>query len=117
MGPGKIEDSMLHDGLVDPFMNYHMGITAENVAEKCGITREMQDRFAVNSHNKAEKAWAEGKYDNDIVPITTKVKGQEVVFDHDETYRKDAKYENFAKTEAYLQRRRNSNSRKCFPDQ
>ena len=97
MGPGKIEDSMLHDGLVDPFMNYHMGITAENVAEKCGITREMQDRFAVNSHNKAEKAWAEGKYDNDIVPITTKVKGQEVVFDHDETYRKDAKYENFAK--------------------
>ena len=56
MGPGTIEDSMLHDGLVDLFMNYHMGITAENVAEKCGITREMQDRFAVNSHNKAEKS-------------------------------------------------------------
>ena len=88
---------MLHDGLVDPFMNYHMGITAENVAEKCGITREMQDRFAVNSHNKAEKAWAEGKYDQDIVPIKTKVKREEVIFDHDETYRKDAKYENFAK--------------------
>ena len=56
MGQGKIEDSMLHDGLVDPFMNYHMGVTAENVAEMCNITREMQDEFAVQSHNKAEKS-------------------------------------------------------------
>jgi acetyl-CoA C-acetyltransferase len=62
MGPGELLDSMLYDGLVDPFMNYHMGITAENVAEKCGITREMQDEFAVLSHQKAAKAWAEGKY-------------------------------------------------------
>lgn len=97
MGPGTIEDSMLHDGLVDPFMNYHMGITAENVAEMCGITREMQDRFAVESHKKAEKAWAEGKYDEDIVPITIKSKKGDVIFDHDETYVKDAKYENFQK--------------------
>ena len=97
MGPGKLEDSMLHDGLVDPFKNYHMGITAENVAKKCGITREMQDRFAVESHHRAEKAWAEGKYDQDIVPITVKQKKSEVVFDHDETYIKDAQYENFAK--------------------
>ena len=67
MGPGRLEDSMLYDGLVDPFKNYHMGITAENVAKKCRITREMQDRFAVESHRRAEKAWAEGKYDQDIV--------------------------------------------------
>lgn len=97
MGQGKIEDSMLHDGLVDPFMNYHMGVTAENVAEMCNITREMQDAFAVQSHNKAERAWAEGKYDQDIVPIKTKVKGKEVIFDHDETYRKGATLESFAK--------------------
>lgn len=100
MGPGKIEDSMLHDGLVDPFMNYHMGVTAENVAEKCGITREMQDQFAVESHHKAEKAWAEGKYDQDIVPITLKSKKGDTVFDHDETYVKDAKLENFSKLSA-----------------
>lgn len=97
MGPGTIQDSMLYDGLVDPFMNYHMGITAENVAEKCGITREMQDEFAVSSHQKAEKAWAEGKYDQDIVPITIKSRKGDFVFDHDETYIKDAKLENFAK--------------------
>ena len=97
MGQGTVEDSMLHDGLVDPFMNYHMGITAENVAEMCGITREMQDRFAVLSHNNAQRAWAEGKYDADIVPITIKSKKGDFVFDHDETYQKDARYENFEK--------------------
>lgn len=100
MGPGKVEDSMLHDGLVDPFMNYHMGITAENVAEKCGITREEMDRFSVESHRKAEKAWAEGKYDCDIVPITIKSRKGETLFQEDETFIKDAQYENFAKLPA-----------------
>lgn len=97
MGPGRIEDSMLYDGLVDPFMDYHMGITAENVAEKCGITRQMQDEFALESHRKAEKAWLEGKYDEDIVPIVIKSKKGDVVFNHDETYIKNAQYENFEK--------------------
>jgi acetyl-CoA C-acetyltransferase len=97
MGPGEVLDSMLYDGLVDPFMNYHMGITAENVAEKCNITREMQDEFSVNSHQKAAKAWKEGKYDNDIVPIKIKKRKEEIIFDRDETYMEDAKMENFAK--------------------
>ena len=97
MGPGTVEDSMLHDGLVDPFMNYHMGVTAENVADMCGITREDMDRFSVESHRKAEKAWAEGKYDQDIVPITVKSKKGDYIFKEDETYIKDAQYENFAK--------------------
>ncbi len=97
MGPGELLDSMLYDGLVDPFMNYHMGITAENVAEKCGITREMQDEFAVRSHQKAAKAWAEGKYDQDIVPITIKGKKGDVIFKTDETFLEDAKLENFTK--------------------
>ncbi len=97
MGPGRIEDSMLYDGLVDPFMDYHMGITAENVAEKCGITRQMQDEFALESHRKAEKAWLEGKYDEDIVSVVIKSKKGDVVFNHDETYIKNAQYENFEK--------------------
>lgn len=97
MGPGEVLDSMLYDGLVDPFMNYHMGITAENVAEKCGITREMQDEFAVQSHQKAAKAWAEGKYDQDIVPITLKGKKGDVVFKRDETFLENATLENFTK--------------------
>jgi len=96
MGPGRIEDSMLHDGLVDPFMNYHMGVTAENVADMCHITREEMDEFSVNSHRKAEKAWAEGKYDCDIVPITVKTKKGNVIFKEDETFIKNAQYENFA---------------------
>lgn len=100
MGPGKIEDSMLHDGLVDAFMNYHMGITAENVAEKCNITREMQDQFSLESHRKAEKAWAEGKYDQDIVPITVKSSKGETIFNHDETYVKGAELEGFSKLKA-----------------
>jgi acetyl-CoA C-acetyltransferase len=99
MGPGRLEDSMLHDGLVDPFMNYHMGITAENVAEMCNITREEMDRFSVESHRKAEKAWAEGKYDEDIVPITVKSKKGDYIFKEDETFRKNAQYENFEKLE------------------
>ena len=97
MGPGAVEDSMLHDGLVDPFMNYHMGVTAENVAEMCNISKEEMDRFSVESHRKAEKAWAEGKYEKDIVPITVKTKKGDIVFKEDETYVKDAQYENFAK--------------------
>lgn len=97
MGHGELRDSMLYDGLVDPFCNYHMGITAENVAEKYGITREMQDRWAVRSHNLAQQAWESGKFSEDIVPVKIKVKKEEVLFDKDETYIENASYENFAK--------------------
>lgn len=98
MGNNKILDSMMYDGLIDPFMDYHMGITAENVAEKCGITREMQDEFALRSHNLAEKAWNEGKYDDDIVPIEIpKRRGDPDVFTRDETFRSGAKLEDFTR--------------------
>ena len=97
MGHGELRDSMLYDGLVDPFCNYHMGITAENVAKKYGITREMQDRWAVRSHNLAQQAWESGKFSEDIVPVKIKVKKEEVLFDKDETYIENASYENFAK--------------------
>lgn len=96
MGGGELRDGMLYDGLVDPFYNYHMGMTAENVAEKYGITRETQDRWAVRSHNLAQQAWESGKYDGDIAPVTVKKKKEESLFRKDETYIENAKYEDFA---------------------
>ncbi|MGF6905591.1 thiolase family protein [Fusobacterium sp. PH5-44] len=97
MGAGKIEDSMLHDGLIDPFMNYHMGVTAENVADMCNVTREEMDMFSLESHIKAGKAWASGKYNDDIIPITIKTKKGDMIFKEDETYVKNPQYENFEK--------------------
>lgn len=98
MGNGELLDGMLYDGLVDPFMNYHMGITAENVAQKCSITREMQDEFALRSHTLAAKAWKEGKFDADIVPVTVpQKKGTAIVFDKDETVRENITIEDLKK--------------------
>lgn len=97
MGPDTIQDGMLYDGLVDPFMHYHMGITAENVAKKCGITREEMDQFALESHQKAEAAIKAGKFKDDIVPVEIKTRKGVQIFDEDETVRFGAKYEDFAK--------------------
>jgi acetyl-CoA C-acetyltransferase len=87
MNNGEIIDSMINDGLEDTFHHYHMGITAENVAEKYGITRTMQDEFSADSQQKAQKAIAEGKFKDEIVPIEIKVKKKAVVFDTDEAPR------------------------------
>lgn len=84
MGDGTMTDTMIKDGLWDYFNNYHMGITAENVAEKYSITRDAQDEFAVSSQNKAEAAIKAGKFKTEIVPVTLKVKKQDVLFDTDE---------------------------------
>ncbi|KAA8671776.1 acetyl-CoA C-acetyltransferase [Clostridium sp. MT-14] len=85
MGDGKLVDSMLRDGLFDAFNNYHMGITAENVAEQWHITREMQDEFSASSQQKAEKAIKSGRFKDEIVPITIKDRKKgEIVFDTDE---------------------------------
>ncbi|MBQ9238809.1 MAG: acetyl-CoA C-acetyltransferase [Treponema sp.] len=84
MGDGKVIDAMTNDALTDAFNNYHMGITAENVAEQFGITREMQDAFAAASQNKAEKALKEGRFKDEIVPVPVKVKKETVPFDTDE---------------------------------
>ncbi|EET88251.1 acetyl-CoA acetyltransferase [Clostridium carboxidivorans P7] len=70
MGDGKLIDEMITDGLWDAFNGYHMGITAENVAEKWGITRKMQDEFALQSQLKAEKAIKEGRFKDEIVPVS-----------------------------------------------
>lgn len=85
MGNDTMVDTMIQDALTDAFNNYHMGITAENVAEKYGITREEQDAFAASSQNKAEKAMAEGKFKDEIAPVTIpQRKGDPLVVDADE---------------------------------
>lgn len=87
MRDGKLIDSLLYDGLEDTFHHYHMGVTAENVAEKYGITRQMQDEFALQSENRAESAIKAGKFKDEIVPMEVKQRKKTVVFDTDEDVR------------------------------
>lgn len=85
MGDGKIVDSMVNDALTDAFNNYHMGITAENIAKEWNLSREEQDTFAINSQNKAERAIKEGRFKDEIVPVTIpQRKGEPKIFDTDE---------------------------------
>lgn len=85
MGHGELIDSMIGDGLWDVFNNYHMGMTAENLAAKYGLTREEQDKFAAESQNKAEKALKEGRFADEIVPVMIpQRKGDPVAFAKDE---------------------------------
>ncbi len=98
MGNGEIVDGMVFDGLTDIFNGYHMGITAENLAAKYGITRAEQDAFAAASQNKAEKAIAEGRFKDEIVPVLIpQKKGDPVVFATDEFVRAGVTAESLAK--------------------
>ena len=96
MGDAKLVDMMV-GALHDPFHSIHMGVTAENVAAKYGITREMQDALAVESHNRAEKATAAGLFKDQIVPVMLKSKKGDVAYTTDEHFRTGAKLEDFAK--------------------
>lgn len=84
MGDEKIKDSMVMDGLWDIYNQYHMGITAENVAEQFNISRKQQDEFAALSQKKTHKAIVANKFKDEIVPVIFKVKKQETVFEQDE---------------------------------
>ncbi|MDT8715592.1 acetyl-CoA C-acetyltransferase [Clostridium sp. 19966] len=98
MGNGTLVDSMINDGLWDAFNSYHMGITAENVAEKWGISREEQDAFSASSQAKAEKAIKEGRFKDEIVPVVIpQRKGEPKVFDTDEFPRFGTTAETLAK--------------------
>jgi len=97
MGNSKIIDTMVNDALWDAFNNYHMGITAENVAEKYGITREMQDEFAASSQQKCEAAQNSGAFDAEIVGVPVKVKKEVVMFNRDEFPRAGVTAEGLAK--------------------
>ncbi len=97
MGDGTLVDTMIKDGLWEAFNNYHMGVTAENVAQKFGITREMQDELAVASQNKAEAAIKSGRFKDEIIPITIKDRKGDIVFAQDEFPRMGATMEAMAK--------------------
>lgn len=84
MGNSEIVDTLLRDALTDAFGGYHMGITAENICDDWGITREQLDEFAADSQQKCEKAMNEGKFKDEIVPVEVKQKKQTVIFDTDE---------------------------------
>ena len=97
LGNFELEDSIIHDGLTDAFENYHMGITAENIAEQFSISRKQQDEFAALSQQKASTAIEKGKFSNEIVPITIKTRKEEKVFDTDEFVRPSTNLESLAK--------------------
>lgn len=97
MGHGEIVDTMIHDALTDAFNNYHMGNTAENLAEKYNITREEQDTLAASSQNKAEAAIKQGKFKDEIVPVVISSRKGEVVVDTDEFPRAGTTVEGLAK--------------------
>ena len=93
MGDMKMIDTLIKDGLWDAFNNYHMGQTAENVAEQWGISRDAQDEFAVASQNNAEAAKKAGKFKDEIVPFTVKGRKGDVVIEEDEYIRDGATIE------------------------
>jgi acetyl-CoA C-acetyltransferase len=97
MGDLKLIDTMIKDGLWDAFNGYHMGQTAENVAEKWQISRDQQDEFALASQNKAEAAQKAGKFDDEITPFTVKTRKGDIVVDKDEYIRHGATIENMQK--------------------
>ncbi len=97
MNNATIIDTMVNDALTDAFNHYHMMITAENVCDKYGITREELDEFSVNSQNKCEKAIAEGKFADEIVPVPVKVKKDIVAYVADEGPRAGTTLESLAK--------------------
>ncbi|MDF1482850.1 beta-ketothiolase BktB [Extensimonas sp. H3M7-6] len=96
MGDTKMVDMMV-GALHDPFHTIHMGVTAENVAKEFGITREDQDALALESHHRAERAWAENRFAGQIVPVMMKSKKGEVAFEKDEHFRPGATLEDFQK--------------------
>jgi acetyl-CoA C-acetyltransferase len=103
MGDAQVIDMMVA-ALHDPFHNIHMGVTAENVAREHQITREDQDALALTSHQRASRAIKEGRFKEQILPVTLKTRKGETVFDTDEHVRHDAKAEDFAKLKPVFQK-------------
>ena len=104
LGDNKLIDSLTNDALTDVFNQYHMGITAENVAEQWGLTREQLDEFSANSQQKACAAIAAGKFKDEIVPVEIKTKKGTVVFDTDEGPREGTTVESLAKLKPAFKR-------------
>ncbi len=117
MGDKKVVDTMIRDGLWCAMNDYHMGVTAENVVDQYGLTRDEQDAFAVASQNKAEAAQKAGKFVDEIVPVEmTDRRGNVTVFDADEYIRYGATVEQAAKLRP-ASRRRHGNCSQCIRHQ
>ena len=97
LGSFELEDTIINDGLTDAFENYHMGITAENIAEQYNITREEQDEFALLSQKKAIAAIENNQFANEIAQIVIKTRREEIIFDTDEYVRPNATLESLAR--------------------
>ncbi|WP_047865911.1 thiolase family protein [Rubrobacter aplysinae] len=97
MPNAEIQDHMVFDGLWDIFNDYHMGMTAENIAERYNVTREEQDAYALRSHQRAQKSMEEGYFDDQIVPVEIKQKRDTVQFTDHEHVRRDADEQSFSK--------------------
>lgn len=101
MGNGELYDTMVNDGLWDAFNDYHMGVTAENIAKEWKLSREEQDEFALNSQMKAHKASESGRFNDEIVPITIPVRrGDDIVFETDEYIKGSTTMEKLSKLRA-----------------
>tara|TARA_Y100000389_G_scaffold202668_1_gene248662 strand:- start:995 stop:1819 length:825 start_codon:yes stop_codon:yes gene_type:complete len=96
----KLVDTMINDGLIDSFNNYHMGVTAENVAAKYKISREDQDRFALDSQQKNQKAVSENRFKEEIIKLQVKQNEKTFTFEKDEHPRKDLSIEDLKKLKA-----------------
>lgn len=102
---GKLMDGMVHDGLWDILADYHMGITAENVADDFKVSREDQDRFSLRSYQKAQKGWKEGKFNEEIVPVPVpQRKGAPVNFERDEVPQRETSLEQLVKLQAVFKK-------------
>ncbi|MBA2692579.1 MAG: acetyl-CoA C-acetyltransferase [Rubrobacter sp.] len=104
MPDAKIQDHMVYDGLWDIFNDYHMGVTAENVAEQYNVSREDQDEYAARSHQRATKSINEGYFDEQIVPVDIKQKKETVQFTRDEHVRENATVEGLGKLKPVFKR-------------
>jgi len=100
LSENKLIDTMINDGLIDSFNNYHMGVTAENVAEKCNISREEQDMFALNSQEKTQKAIKENKFQEEIIKLQIKKDQKNFIFEKDEHPRNNLSLEDLKKLKA-----------------
>src|SRR5660398_126624 len=96
-GHSQLKDPILSDGLTCPLTGDHMGVTAERLAQKHGISRAEQDQFAADSHTKAAAAQAAGRFSDEIVPVTVESKRESVKFDADESVRPDVSLQKLAK--------------------
>jgi acetyl-CoA C-acetyltransferase len=94
-GTVQMEDGLIKDGLWDVYNQFHMGVCAETTAKKEGITREMQDEYAINSYKRAAEAWKNGAFKDEIAPVTVKGRKGETIIDTDEGYL-DIKYDKVA---------------------